>query len=346
MEPGTAELGSGKFADQLILVATRLVGGDDAWRLGTALHRQPDGTVEYVPPWIEPFLAAGAELPVMWRYLYDRVVEGRAGNGYSFWVEGLEIANPKQIDQIARAHDDRLRASATEAHELDPVAASSTEAQTIPREDAVEQQPPNELLSWKLAAELAARLGDTYRLEECHGGGGLYDELYFRSPTRHDVSLNRHGSVFVMTPEPDRVLPWESWASLHDDAVFHTVVERIVASTGGDAGPMRGAAVVAVIAAVLALPQAAENGWRCRWYGGASDEVDNDLGRPYADQDLWLAGDGWRSYWFLTDGLQRPVAAFDLDGYVYVPGRQAVELDVSYPDASPEERARRLIGGT
>lgn len=147
-----------------------------------------------------------------------------------------------------------------------------------------------------------------------------------------------------MSPELDRVLPHEDWPSLHDEAILHTLVGQILARVGVDPGPMRGAAVVAVIAAALALPQASEHGWSCRWCSSEPGEDRSKLTRAYADQGLWLAGDGWRTHWFITDARQRPVAAFDLDGYIFVAGRPVVELEVSFPRESPGQVAERLLG--
>jgi len=80
--------------------------------------------------------------------------------------------------------------------------------------------------------------------------------------------------------------------------------------------------------------------------GGRSAGIDglrDDVVGPYAEYELWLEGRGWRTHWFIYGPHYEPVAAFDLDGYVYVHGRPAVELPVSYPGVPAAETARRLF---
>lgn len=96
----TAELGSGTYPHELILVTTNDVATSDGWLPTTALHRAPDGTINFVSPWDKPFLAAGPELTDMWRYLYQRIVEVGHGNGYTYAVTGWELPDPTQIREL------------------------------------------------------------------------------------------------------------------------------------------------------------------------------------------------------------------------------------------------------
>lgn len=345
--PQTAELGTGIFSHELVCVFRHQHGDAGGWFLATALHRGPKGHIRYVNPWTEPFQPAGADLTAMWRYLSERVLEGRGGNGYTYEVIGLEVADPQHVESVARtlAHQ-WATVSGNDTGGADVAALASESVEEAPHETPTPRQPPHEAISWALAARLAAVVGDDYRLEEHHEGGDQYDQLSFVSDRRPDISLNRVGSVYVMTDEQVRVLPYEAWETLHDPTSMDRVVGRLVQAVEATGSPVSGADIIAVIAAALSLPRAADEGWRVRWCPDPTDGFADNPTAAYHDQDLRLHNQGWRNYWLLTAADGSAIAAFDLGGYIHRPGQGVVEPDLSYPDTPARKLAATLLGGT
>ena len=259
-----APLGSGRHAHQIIAVVTKGPHTEGRWALTTALHRTPEGGVCVLHPWDQPFLPAGADPHGMWPYLYEKIVGGNGGNGYSFEVEGCEVDDVAGITALIQARADEVANNTYGPFGNEVHFWNSSPAATEPEPDdtplvAEEPQPPIEALSWRLAARLATDLGTTYELQERHDGNGTYDQLYFASESRLHVSLNRVGSVFVMTPELDRILPHAEWGSLAQAADMEAVAQRILGRVGGSGEPMKGADV---IAGAMDLPRAHEQAER------------------------------------------------------------------------------------
>lgn len=79
----------GAFDDPTLPVKVILVfGADGGWHLRTVLRRnEPDGYVVYQGPYNETWSDRGATDD--WRYLSERILDGRGGNGQTYEVEGF-----------------------------------------------------------------------------------------------------------------------------------------------------------------------------------------------------------------------------------------------------------------
>lgn len=98
--PAYASFGEHRLPVEVIMV-WRIQGG---WHLSTLLYRGPDGPVSVHPLSTESFGHARTTEPdVEWAYLAERLLEGRGGNGYTYEVEGFEVAETADIDPIVTA---------------------------------------------------------------------------------------------------------------------------------------------------------------------------------------------------------------------------------------------------
>ncbi|MDQ6798497.1 MAG: hypothetical protein M3011_10865 [Actinomycetota bacterium] len=98
--PAYASFGEHRFPIEAI-VKWRIDGG---WHLSTLLYRGSDGLVNVHPLSTESFGDdRTAEPEVEWTYLAERLHEGRGGNGYTYEVEGFEVADMADIDPIVTA---------------------------------------------------------------------------------------------------------------------------------------------------------------------------------------------------------------------------------------------------
>ncbi|MGI8808703.1 MAG: hypothetical protein ACR2KK_12815, partial [Acidimicrobiales bacterium] len=98
--PAYASFGEHRLPVEVIMV-WRIQGG---WHLSTLLYRSRDGPVSIHPLSTESFGDAGTTEPdVEWAYLAERLYEGRGGNGYTYEVEGFEVAEMAEIEPIVMA---------------------------------------------------------------------------------------------------------------------------------------------------------------------------------------------------------------------------------------------------
>lgn len=98
--PAYTSFGEHRFPVEVIVV-WRIAGG---WHLSTLLYRGRDGPVNVHPLSTETFGDFGTTEPEQeWAYLAERLYEGRGGNGYTYEVEGFEVAEIADIDPIVTA---------------------------------------------------------------------------------------------------------------------------------------------------------------------------------------------------------------------------------------------------
>lgn len=98
--PAYASFGKHRFPVEVIVV-WRLAGG---WHLSTLLYRGPDGPVNVHSLSTETFGDPETTEPEQeWAYLEERLHEGRGGNGYTYEVEGFEVAEVVDIGPVVTA---------------------------------------------------------------------------------------------------------------------------------------------------------------------------------------------------------------------------------------------------
>lgn len=98
--PAFASFGEHRFPIEAVVV-WRIQGG---WHLSTLLYRGREGPVNVHPLSTESFGDPGTSEPEQqWAYLAERLKEGRGGNGYTYEVEGFEVAEPSDIGPIVTA---------------------------------------------------------------------------------------------------------------------------------------------------------------------------------------------------------------------------------------------------
>jgi hypothetical protein len=205
--------------------------------------------------------------------------------------------------------------------------------------------PAVDAASWAVAAHLAARLDDTFRLIEGHPG--QTDLLWFVNSDQpgiahDDVMLAVHGTGFIRVrrgdgTEVDGIGGSNVWQALAGGAVgVRTIVDQIVDALGATtasppSAPRMSDRVYATIAATLARAALFGLRWTCLW--GVLDSSTSwtgtgprtELFLPYlADlvdiemRDGEVDGPAGK-YWFLLGEAGEPVAVFDVDGYIHLP---------------------------
>jgi hypothetical protein len=93
--PAISPFQSGQFPVEVIVVWD----ADGGWHAATVLYRTRQGPVTVHPNWCEPFTLAADP----WKYLAERVREGRGGNGYDYDVWGFEVATEADIAPVVTA---------------------------------------------------------------------------------------------------------------------------------------------------------------------------------------------------------------------------------------------------
>jgi hypothetical protein len=77
---------------------------DGGWHPATVLTRNPDNVVEAIAPWNEPsFGTSECASTHVWNYLADRVRTGAGGNGYSYELTGIVVADVAHIRPVVIA---------------------------------------------------------------------------------------------------------------------------------------------------------------------------------------------------------------------------------------------------
>ncbi len=205
--------------------------------------------------------------------------------------------------------------------------------------------PGVEAASWAVAAHLAARLDDRFRLAEGHPG--QQDILCFYDsdqpqPKRDEVMLLVYGvgSIRVRRAngrDVDGIGGDNVWGDLSSGRVgVSKIVQKIVDALGDAASlqpssPRASDLVYATLAAVLARAALFGLQWRCLWgvddnsgsYSGKDERA--YLFQPYLPDliDVGIRDDETygqpERYWFLLDEQDQPLAAFDIDGYLHLP---------------------------
>jgi len=98
--PAYADFGDHRLPIEVIVV-WRIGGG---WHLSTLLYRTEADRVSIHPLSTEPFFdASGTGPEAEWGYLAERLHEGRGGNGYTYEVNGFEVAEVAHISPIVMA---------------------------------------------------------------------------------------------------------------------------------------------------------------------------------------------------------------------------------------------------
>ncbi len=91
----------GDFEDpSLPLKVIMVFVADGGWHLQSVLLRNGNGHVAYLPPYSEPWSERGSTDD--WRYLSERIVEGRGGNGHTYEVEGFAATVDDDIEAVVR----------------------------------------------------------------------------------------------------------------------------------------------------------------------------------------------------------------------------------------------------
>ena len=100
----------GDFEDpSLPLKVIMIFVADGGWHLHSVLLRNGNGHVAYLPPYSEPWSERGSTDD--WRYLSERIVEGRGGNGYTYEVEGFAATVDDDIAAVVTARAAEVVAS-------------------------------------------------------------------------------------------------------------------------------------------------------------------------------------------------------------------------------------------
>lgn len=92
----------GAFSDEAFPTRVILLfrsGG--SWHLSTVLCRRGQEPPAYVGEWTEPWSDRG--IVDDWRYLEERILEGRYGNGHTFEIQGFAVYSVDDAERIALA---------------------------------------------------------------------------------------------------------------------------------------------------------------------------------------------------------------------------------------------------